>query len=42
MNNKEIREGLENLVFYQSRGGGFGDPDAQREHESQIEHLKHK
>lgn len=42
MNKKEITKELENLVSYHERGDGFGDPDAQREHELKIELLKHK
>ncbi|WP_170158981.1 hypothetical protein [Brenneria alni] len=42
MNKKEIAEQLEKLTNYHEQGGGFGDPDAQREHELKIELLKHQ
>jgi hypothetical protein len=42
MNKKEITKELEKLTSYHEQGGGFGDPDAQREHELKIELLKHK
>ncbi|KHT23410.1 hypothetical protein [Pectobacterium carotovorum] len=42
MNKKEIAEEIEKLTNYHKLGGGFGDPDAQREHELKIELLKHK
>lgn len=42
MNKKEITKELEKLTSYSEQGGGFGDSDAQREHELKIELLKHK
>ncbi|WJV64997.1 hypothetical protein PCO86_11635 [Pectobacteriaceae bacterium CE70] len=42
MNKKAIEKELEKLTTYHEQGGGFGDPDAQKEHELKIELLKHQ
>lgn len=39
---KKIGNELEELVSLHERGGGFGDPDAVKEHERKIDLLKHK
>ncbi|GAB5991628.1 hypothetical protein [Aeromonas enteropelogenes] len=39
---QEIANRIEELVHLYSQGGGFGDPDALKEHEWEIERLKHE
>lgn len=39
---KSINEELEELTTIYQRGGGFGDPDAERELDRRIDFLKHK
>jgi len=39
---KERERQLEELVSVYERGGGFGDPDAAKEHERKIDLLKHE
>lgn len=43
-NSKEdqINQEIEDLINIYGRGGGFGDPDAQKEHEWKIKQLQHK
>ncbi|ECW1624113.1 hypothetical protein ABNJ53_000763 [Salmonella enterica] len=42
MNKKAIEKELEKLTTYHERGGGFGDPYVEKEHELKIELLKHQ
>ncbi|MCH7377377.1 hypothetical protein MM182_18650 [Aeromonas sp. MR19] len=39
---QELSNKIEELVHFHSQGGGFGDPDALKEHEWKIEQLKHE
>ena len=39
---QEIANRIEELVRLYFQGGGFGDPDALKEHEWEIERLKHE
>ena len=39
---KKIEAELDELVSVHEQGGGFGDPDAVKEHERKIDLLKHK
>ena len=38
----KLEKELEDIIKFVGDGGGFGDPDAERAHERQIEHLKFK
>ena len=38
----KLEKELEELMQVVSSGGGFGEPEAERDYERQIEHLKFK
>ncbi|MDL2259800.1 hypothetical protein LJB99_02845 [Deltaproteobacteria bacterium OttesenSCG-928-K17] len=42
MKRKEIEAKIHEMSTFLSSGGGFGDPDALRDHLLKIEELKHR
>jgi hypothetical protein len=40
MSEKQIREEIEEIVTFYSRGNGYGDPDAEKDHNQSLEWLK--